>query len=575
MFRKPVFQKPGGEKEFLNEEWIIEDRSSTAEYTNYVYNPNVSLSITQQRERLPVFKNRIDILYLLEKHRVLIVTGETGSGKSTQIPQYLMEAGWAQKGQMIGVTQPRRMAAITLARRVSEEKGCLVGQEVGYCVRFDECFDREGTKIKEFSLFQFMTEGILVNEIMANPLLPVYSVLMLDEAHERTLLTDTSLGLMKKILLKRPDLRLIISSATLEAEVLKQFFHSDIESKNISAEILSIQGRAYPVEVYYLSHPVPNYVKAAVETVVKIHETQRMGHVLVFLTGQDEVEEAVNLLKEYSKNTKNTPGIPSMYVLPLYGSLPQSEQPPPSKIVINALELNYALGALDNNGSLTELGMKMVMFPVPAMQAKMLLVSGEYGCSEEALTIVSMLQIESIFLFPSHRKVEARKAKYKFSVLEGDLLTLLNVYNAFLKKNKDKQWCNQMFLNYNGLTRATEIRNQLRKLLQKHKVPLVSCEGDTDLVCRCIVAGHFANAAYLHYSGEYRTVCGDHPLAIHPTSVLYTQKQPKWVVFGELTHTSREFMRNVTVVESSWLYELAPGFYQYGTDTDARRGSIL
>ncbi|KAL3243955.1 hypothetical protein MRX96_019537 [Rhipicephalus microplus] len=287
MFRKPVFQKPGGEKEFLNEEWIIEDRSSTAEYTNYVYNPNVSLSITQQRERLPVFK----------KHRVLIVTGETGSGKSTQIPQYLMEAGWAQKGQMIGVTQPRRMAAITLARRVSEEKGCLVGQEVGYCVRFDECFDREGTKIKEFSLFQFMTEGILVNEIMANPLLPVYSVLMLDEAHERTLLTDTSLGLMKKILLKRPDLRLIISSATLEAEVLKQFFHSDIESKNISAEILSIQGRAYPIEVYYLSHPVPNYVKAAVETVVKIHETQRMGHVLVFLTGQDEVEEAVNLLK--------------------------------------------------------------------------------------------------------------------------------------------------------------------------------------------------------------------------------------------------------------------------------------
>ncbi|XP_049267062.1 probable ATP-dependent RNA helicase DHX35 isoform X3 [Rhipicephalus sanguineus] len=564
MFRKPVFQKPGGEKEFLNEEWIIEDRSSNVEYTNYVYNPNVSLSITQQRERLPVFRNRMDILYLLEKHRVLIVTGETGSGKSTQIPQYLMEAGWAQKGQMIGVTQPRRMAAITLARRVAEEKGCLVGQEVGYCVRFDECFDREGTKIKLCPLFQFMTEGILVNEIMANPLLPTYSVLMLDEAHERTLLTDTSLGLMKKILLKRPDLRLIISSATLEAEVLKQFFHSDIESKNISAEILSIQGRAYPVEVYYLSNPVSNYVKATVETVVKIHETQRMGHVLVFLTGQDEVEEAVNLLKEYSRNTKNTPGIPSMYVLPLYGSLPQSEQmkafqpfspkvrkvvvatniaeasvtingivyvvdcgfvklnffnpktstdalvvvpesqssatqragragrvssgkvyrlfreddfkqlpvfttpeiqrsnlstfilqlkslgvdniahfsfpsPPPSKIVINALELDYALGALGNNGNLTELGMKMVMFPVPAMQAKMLLVSGEFGCSEEALTIVSMLQIESIFLFPSNRRVEARKAKYKFSVLEGDLLTLLNVYNAFLKEIQT--WC--------------------------------------------------------------------------------------------------------------------------------------
>lgn len=691
---RPVFEKPGGKKEFLNEEWIVEDSLRTPEHTNVVYNPNVSLSIRQQRERLPVFKSRTDILYLLEKHQVLIVTGETGSGKSTQIPQYLMEAGWAQKGQMIGITQPRRVAAISLAKRVAEEKGCLAGQEVGYCVRFDDCFDKQDTKIK------FMTEGILVNEIMANPLLPSYSVIMLDEAHERSLLTDMCLGLMKKILRKRPDLRLVVSSATLEAEALQNFFQDEVENKSISAEILSIQGRVYPVEVYYLNDPVANYVKASVETVMKIHESQRMGHVLVFLTGQDEVEEATNLLKDYSRNTKNTPGVPSMYVLPLYGSLPQSEQmkvfepfspkvrkvvvatniaeasvtingivyvvdsgfvklnffnpktstdalvvvpasqssaeqragragrvssgkvyrlyreedfkclpmhtvpeiqrsnlatfilqlkslgvdniahfsfpaAPPSNIVINALELDYALGALDSSGNLTELGMKMVTFPVSTMQAKMLLASGEFGCSQEALTIVAMLQIESIFLQPSHRRAEARKAKYKFSVLEGDLLTLLNVYNAFIQKGKDKQWCGQMYLNYKGLMRATEIRKQLHKLLQKCKVPIVSCEGDTDAVCRCIVTGYFANAAYLHYSGEYRTVCGDHTLAIHPTSVLYTQKQPKWVVFGELVHTSREFMRNLTVVESSWLYELAPDFYHYGVDTDAARGTLL
>ncbi|CAN7948217.1 unnamed protein product, partial [Ixodes hexagonus] len=132
----------GGKKEFLNEEWIIEDSLRNPEHTNVVYNPNVSLSIHQQRERLPVFKSRTDILYLLEKHQVLIVTGETGSGKSTQIPQYLMEAGWAQRGQVIGITQPRRVAAISLAKRVAEEKGCLAGQEVGYCVRFDDCFDK-------------------------------------------------------------------------------------------------------------------------------------------------------------------------------------------------------------------------------------------------------------------------------------------------------------------------------------------------------------------------------------------------------------------------------------------------
>lgn len=205
--------------------------------------------------------------------------------------QFLMEAGWAQKGQMIGITQPRRVAAITLAKRVAEEKGCLVGREVGYCVRFDECFDKEATKIK------FMTEGILMNEIMAGPLLLAYSVIILDEAHERTLLTDMCLGLMKKILCKRRELRLIVSSATLEAEALQNFFQQEDESKSISAEILSIQGRVYPVEIYYANNPVPNYVKAAVETVIKIHENQRMGHVLVFLTGQEEVDEAVALLK--------------------------------------------------------------------------------------------------------------------------------------------------------------------------------------------------------------------------------------------------------------------------------------
>lgn len=691
---KPVFLKPGDGKDFWKDEWIVEDTPSKSEHTSVFYNPNISLSIHQQRERLPVFKNRTDILYLLENHQVLIITGETGSGKSTQIPQYVMEAGWAGKGQAIGVTQPRRVAAISLAGRVAEEKGCLVGQSVGYCVRFDDCSNKELTKIK------FITEGILINEIMANPLLPSYSIIMLDEAHERTLSADICLGLMKKILRKRPELRLIVSSATLDAEVLRDFFSSQVDSKSISTAILSIEGRVYPVDIYYLNEPVPNYVRASVDTVIKIHEGQRMGHVLVFLTGQDEVEEAVSLLKEYARNRRNTPGVPGIYVLPLYGSLPQSEQmkvfqpfnpkvrkvvvatniaeasvtitgiayvvdsgfvklnyfnprtstdalvvvpvsqssaeqragragrvcsgsvyrlyreedfkmlpvhtvpeiqrsnlttfvlqlkslgvdniarfdfpaAPPSKIMINALELDYALGALDNHGSLTELGAKMVMFPVSTMQAKMLLASGDFGCSEEALTIVSMLQIESIFLSPSNRRAEARKAKYKFSVLEGDLLTLLNVYNTFVQKKKEKQWCNQLYLNYKGLLRASEIRNQLRKLLVKCKVPIVSCEGDTDAVCRCIVAGHFANAAYLHYSGEYRTVCGDHTLAIHPTSILYTQKQPKWVVFGELVQTTREFMRNITVVESSWLHELAPNFYQFGTDMDAVKGTVL
>ncbi|XP_078508280.1 putative ATP-dependent RNA helicase DHX35 isoform X1 [Lissotriton helveticus] len=680
------FWKPGTEGPGVS---ISEERQSAAEVsgTAVIFNPHASLSIEQQRQRLPVFKLRNHILYLVENFQTVVIVGETGCGKSTQIPQYLAEAGWAAEGKVVGVTQPRRVAAVSVAGRVAEERGAVLGHEVGYCIRFDDCTDPYATRIK------FLTDGMLVREMMADPLLKKYSVLMLDEAHERTLYTDIAIGLLKKIQKKRGDLRLIVTSATLDAEKFKDFFNQN-ESCDPSLDtctILTVEGRTFPVDVFHTQSPVPDYMKSTVETVMKIHQTEKDGDILAFLTGQEEVETVVSMLIEQARIVSRTGMKKHMCVLPMYAGLPSFEQmkvfervshnvrkvivatniaetsitingivfvidcgfvklraynpktaieslvlvpvsqasacqragrggrnrsgkcfrlyteedfeklplstvpemqrsnlapvilqlkalgidnvlrfnflsPPPAQSMIQALELLYALGGLDKHCRLTEpLGVRMAEFPLNPMFAKMLLESGNFGCSAEILSIAAMMQIQSVFVLPPNQKAKARREHRKFAVEEGDHLTMLNVFEAFIKYNKSSQWCQEHFLNYKGLVRATVVREQLKKLLNKFKVLKKSSEGDPDPILRCIVSGFFANAAKLHSTGVYRTLRDDHELYIHPTSVLYGEKPPQWVVYNEVVQTSRYYMRDVTAVESSWLLELAPHFYQQGT----------
>ena len=191
--------------------------------TTFIYNPRANWSIPAQKKNAPIVKSRDHILYLLEEFQVVVVVGETGCGKSTQIPQYIVEAGWCNtKGSMIGVTEPRRIAVTTLATRVAEECNSILGERVGYSIRFDECFSRTETKIK------YMTEGILIREMMEDPLLKNYSVIMLDEVHERTVEVDIIMGLIKRVLRKRSDLRVIISSATVDAEYIRDFFNNNV-----------------------------------------------------------------------------------------------------------------------------------------------------------------------------------------------------------------------------------------------------------------------------------------------------------------------------------------------------------
>ncbi|OXV10645.1 hypothetical protein Egran_01597 [Elaphomyces granulatus] len=273
---------------------------------------------------LPIARHRQNLLYLIETFSITIVIGHTGSGKTTQLPQYLDQAGWTTEGKIIGVTQPRRVAATTVATRVAEEMRCKVGEEVGYSIRFEDVTSA-ATRIK------FLTDGMLLREALVDPLLSRYSVIMVDEAHERSLSTDVLLGVLKKIRNMRPELRIVISSATLQAEDFLRFFASG-EAKNEHdgevgggvGRIISIEGRMYPVDILFLEKPAEDYVERAVKTVFDIHTREADGDILLFLTGREEIDNAIQKISEGAAIFH--PKAQALLPLPLYAGLTNEQQ---------------------------------------------------------------------------------------------------------------------------------------------------------------------------------------------------------------------------------------------------------
>ncbi|KAJ8707921.1 hypothetical protein PYW08_010287 [Mythimna loreyi] len=337
--QRPRFIKPGEEEPLYptrNKDGVIEtlvnpnvDSALTADSdsrTLFVYNRYHHLPLDAQRQRLPVFQYRNHILYLLERYQTLVLIGETGCGKSTQVPQYLHEIG-----HKVCVTQPRVAAAVSLAVRVAEERGEAIGEQVGYAAANTSCRSPDTGIV-------FMTEGVLLREMFASPLLMQYSCIVLDEVHERTQMTDVLMGLLKKIIKKRKNLKLVVSSATMDAEFLRDFFNlTDRKSdKRSTSTIMSMQGRTHPIDVFYSEAPVPDYVKATVDTVIKIHENEPFGDVLAFLTSQEEIQTALETLSAYADVNNDTnktrthfpSGIRAANLLPvpMYGSLPHYKQ---------------------------------------------------------------------------------------------------------------------------------------------------------------------------------------------------------------------------------------------------------
>jgi HrpA-like RNA helicase len=280
--------------------------------------------LAKTRQQLPVYKFKKEINDYLSKHDVLLVVAETGSGKSTQIPAYLDESGlFSSKkgnfGRSICVTQPRRVAAVTVAKRVAEERGCAIGTAVGYRVRFDDCTERTTRII-------YATDGMLLRESMSDPLLTRYSVVVLDESHERSLQTDILFGVVSRAMAARggevkrnsdPEegaeetvddriqrrmrekalelnltrLKVVVMSATLDIQTFQSFFND--------ATLVQIPGRLFPVQVVYTKDPQDDYIESALATAIQIHEEADEGDVLVFLPGREEIEDLASLLRRH------------------------------------------------------------------------------------------------------------------------------------------------------------------------------------------------------------------------------------------------------------------------------------
>ena len=273
------------------------------------------------QEALPIFKYKQDLLDTLDKHQIVIVVGNTGSGKTTQIPQYLLErpsnafdvgqnGERVMKPQSVVCTQPRRVAAMAVAARVAAERHCELGFEVGYSVRFEEVTTSE-TRIR------YMTDGRLLREFLLDPFLSSYTTIMIDEAHERSVSTDILLSLLKDLAIARPELRIVISSATLDAENMSKFFGN--------VPIMYVPGRLFDVNIMYTASNSPDYCYSALLTTLYIHKNEPIEQpcdILVFLTGQDEIDDCVSRIQEMMKNT----GMKPLVALPLYAALPAEKQ---------------------------------------------------------------------------------------------------------------------------------------------------------------------------------------------------------------------------------------------------------
>ncbi|CDS41401.1 pre mRNA splicing factor ATP dependent RNA [Echinococcus multilocularis] len=628
-----------------------------------------SKTIKEQRQFLPIFGVRSALLRLIKEHQIVVIVGETGSGKTTQLTQYLHEDGYTHYG-MVGCTQPRRVAAMSVAKRVADEMGVGLGEEVGYAIRFEDCTN-------EKTVIKYMTDGILLRESLRESDLDPYSAIIMDEAHERSLNTDVLFGLLREIVSRRNDLKLIITSATMDADKFAQFFGD--------CPIFHIPGRTFPVDVQFSKSPVMDYVDVAVKQTIQVHLGSPEGDILVFMTGQEDIEVTCELIAERLGNLEEAP---PLCVLPIYSQLPSDLQakifqktedntrkcvvatniaetsltvdgiryvidagycklkvfnprigmdalqlfpisqananqragragrtgpgvayrlytigqfeeemlissvpeiqrtnlanvvlllkslgvrdlmrfhfmdPPPQDNILNSMCQLWVFGALDNTGGLTQLGRQMVEFPLDPALSKLLLVACEMGCSEEALTIVSMLSVPSIFFRPKGREEDADLAREKFQVPESDHLTYLNVFIRWRKSGYSSSFCTRNFIHVKAMRKVREVRQQLKEIMEQHKVALCSSSTDWDVVRRCLCSAFFHQAARIKGLAEYVNLRTGMPCRLHPTSSLYGMAYtPDYIIYHELVMTSKEYMQCVTAVDGRWLAEYGSIFY--------------
>ncbi|KAG2129132.1 P-loop containing nucleoside triphosphate hydrolase protein [Suillus clintonianus] len=644
--------------------------------------------ILEDRKKLPVFTHMAEFYEIFNKHQIIIMVGETGSGKTTQIPQFVAYSDLPHTtNKIVACTQTRRVATMSVAERVADEMDVQLGKQVGYSIRFEDMTEPGTTFLK------YMTDGILLREAMNDPDLNRYSTIIIDDAHERTLATDILMGVLKSLARRRPDLKLIIMSATLDALKFQKYFAG---SDDALAPLFKVPGRIHPVEVFYAQEPEPDYVKAAIRTVLTIHCTEEPGDILVFLTGEEEIEKVCRSIKLSVDNfiKIDSESVGPVVCIPLYSWLPPQQQqrifepppeagssngPPGRKVIVStniaessltidgivyvvdpgfskqkaynprtrvesllvsriskasaqqragragrtrpgkcyrlyteeffmsqleeetrpeilksnlvstvlmlvkagvkdlvtfdyldapapeslmrALEILNYLAALDDDGTLTSLGSLMAQFPLDPQLAKLLIVSPEFKCSDEILTITAMLSVPNVWLRPSNKRKEADAAKALLTVPGGDHLMLLNVYNKYIQNQHDKTWTWTNYVSSSALLEAEKVREQLKWMMERYEVELVSMQDQRKMslaIRQALCCGYFMQVAHkVGGRGNYVTLKDNQAVVLHPSCSIDTVTQPEWVIFNEFVLTTRPYIRTVTDVRPEWLLEYA------------------
>ena len=640
------------------------------------------LETLERLERLPILEYRSKILELARSNPVVIIVGETGSGKTTQLPLILKEL--LEGDQKILITQPRRIATISIANYVADRLGCEIGEEVGYQIRFEDR-TTEGTKIN------FVTDGILLRKIQIDPLLLEYSIIMIDEAHERSINIDLCLGLLKEIQRIRkeknlPELKIIISSATLEKEKFQQFFEN--------APILEIEGKMYEVKEHYLDSPIIGYgiYSEAANLVRKIINETTEGDILIFMPGREEIEATAKEIERL--------GLP-IEVLQLYGDMPIEEQqkifypgikrrviiatniaetsitvpriryvidsglikvlrydskkryatlltekhskagciqrkgragrlsngeyyalftkddfesrssysepeikrsnlthvilymknlgidnieefdfidPPTKEQIDEAIKDLKILGALDENGKITEIGKEMIEYPLDPPLARMIVeaIRNNYDCLYEICVITSFFGQRSVFVRPQNKQEEADLKHSRFKHPTSDFITLLKVWVEWKKNNVSQNWAINNFLNYNVLIEANKIVNDLLKILGRNGVSVsvngyekieekLKNEEELEKIEKCITAGLIGNVSIHDYRYLYKRMLDNESFYIFPGSALaFSRKYTPIITFLEPRESKgKKYGIFCQEVRPSWLVEVAPHLYKY------------
>ena len=616
------------------------------------------------RPSLPIYDHVDEIVKTIRDHQVVVVEGPTGSGKTTQLPRILLHAGLVPG--MIGVTQPRRIAATSVASRIAVEEGVELGEEVGYAIRFD---DKSGPKTQ----IKVMTDGILLMEARTDPLFSAYDIIMVDEAHERTLNIDFTLGLLHRALERRRDLKVIVSSATLKPEVFQRYF-GDVVGE---VPMLSIEARVFPVEI---AHAAPrsgrpdDVVEAAATAVMGIHKRGAPGHVLVFLSGEGMIRSTEEELLRRDKSGR-------MQILPLFGRLPREEQErvfddfgdrrkvvlatniaetsltipdvcfvvdsglakvprmqagtgiqvlaeegisqasaaqrsgragrtapgktvrlysprdlamraefvdeeisrldlsdvflrlidhgvervqdfpfptrPPKSKVRAALRKLEVLGAITPDQKLTEVGRRMVPFPLSPELARMVVEAGDHfpNVLDEVLVVGAFLSGRRPYLFPQDEEAYARAVHKELARREGDAVTDVHTYRLYQKALDKEAFCGRNYLDPDIMAFVEKTHDQLREIARNVLGTEIGSGGPNMSINRAVAAGFADNI--LMSRGRALVGPGDAKISLHPSSSLFGT-WPKFVVAAEIMVSTRAYAHKASVIKPEWIPELNP-----------------